>query len=141
MSRVAGGWIPSRVAAVKAVDGARSADPEHSWRQDLEDLSEEYVVQQANSANTVAVPLDKQQTVDLEADEWGSIWQALKVQYQPVWAQGNGRSRMLAPLLLRKLVLGGSVVATVFCSCSSRFFWWPNLLADGFRRLVLCWWS
>ena len=53
MSRVAGGWIPSRVAAVKAGDGALSVDPEHSWQQDLEDLSEEYVVQQANSANTV----------------------------------------------------------------------------------------
>ena len=90
MSRVAGGWIPSRVAAVKAVDGARSADPEHSWQQDLEDPSEEYVVQQANSANTVAVPLDKQQTVDLEADEWGSIWQAVKVQHQPVWPKEMG---------------------------------------------------
>ena len=85
MSRVAGGWIPSRVAAVKAVDGVRSADPEHSWQQDFEDLSEEYVVQQANTANIVAVPLDKQQTVDLEADEWSSIWQAVKVQHQPVW--------------------------------------------------------
>ena len=73
MSRVAGGWIPSRAAAVKFGDDAPNADPEHSWQQHLEDLSEEYVVQQANSANTVAVPLDKQQTVDLEADEWGSI--------------------------------------------------------------------
>ena len=90
MSRVAGGWIPSRAAAVKAGDGALSADPEHSWQQDLEDLSEEFVVQQANSANSVAVPLDKQQTVDLEADEWGSIWQAVKVQHQPVWPKEMG---------------------------------------------------
>ena len=50
MPRVAGGWIPSRTATVKVGDGALSADPEHSWQQDLEDLSEEFVVQQANSA-------------------------------------------------------------------------------------------
>ena len=64
-----GGWIPSRVAMVKVVDGAQGVDPEQSWQQDLEDLPEEYVVQQANITSTVAVPLDKQQTVDLEADE------------------------------------------------------------------------
>ena len=96
MSRVAGGWIPSRVATVKVGDGALSADPEHSWQQDLEDLSEEFVVQQANSANTVADPRDKQQTVDLEADEWGSIWQAVKVQHQPVWPKEMG---IMPPLL------------------------------------------
>ena len=90
LSRVTGGWIPSRAATEKVVDDARSADPEQSWQQDLEDLSEEYVVQQANSASTVAVPLDKQQTVDLEADEWGSIWQAVKVQHQPVWLKEMG---------------------------------------------------
>ena len=101
MSRVAGGWIPSRAAAVKVGDGALSADPEHSWQQDLEDLSEEFVVQQANSANAVAVPLDKQQTVGLEADEWSSIWQAVKVQHQPVWPKEMG---IMPPPLALSLV-------------------------------------
>ena len=90
MSRVAGGWIPSRAAAVKGTDEARNDDPEHSWQNDLEDPSEEYVVHQANSANAVEVPLDKQQTVDLEADEWGSIWQAVKKQHQPAWPKEMG---------------------------------------------------
>ena len=90
MSRVVGGWIPSRVAMVKVVDDAQGVDPEQSWQQDLEDLPEEYVVQQANITSTVAFPLDKQQTVDLEADEWSSIWQAVSVQHQPVWPKEMG---------------------------------------------------
>ena len=90
MSRVAGGWIPSRVAMVKVVDDARGADPEQSWQQDLEDLPEEYVAQQANITSTVAFSLDKQQTVDLEADEWSSKWQAINVQHQPVWPKEMG---------------------------------------------------
>ena len=90
MSRVAGGWIPSRAAVVKGTDEARNDDPEHSWQNDLEDPSEEYVVHQANSADAVEVPLDKQQTVDLEADEWGSIWQAVKKQHQPAWPKEMG---------------------------------------------------
>ena len=132
MSRVAGGWIPSRVAMVKVVDDARGADPEQSWQQDLEDLPEEYVVQQANITSTVAFPLDKQQTVDLEADrkqlmcninrcglrKWGS---------SPLLSH-SPRSRTPVPPSLRKLDLGGTsciparccAVAIVSCSCSSR---------------------
>ena len=82
MSRVAGGWIPSRVAMVKVVD--------QSWQQDLEDLPDEYAAQQANITSTVAFPLDKHQTVELEADEWGSIWHAVNVQHQPVWPMEMG---------------------------------------------------
>ena len=72
LSRVATGWIPSRVG-----DEAEQDDAHIGWDHDdevMNGLSAEQVAEAIPAQGANTTPLTAQQTVDLEAKEWGTQW-------------------------------------------------------------------
>ena len=72
LSRVATGWIPSRVGDIPE-DRDELGDPENE-DEIANGLSAEQLAEAITTQNANTTPLSAQQTVSLEAKEWGQQW-------------------------------------------------------------------
>ena len=100
MSRIATGWIPARKARVELVDGEQDVDDDVQIVDDTEGVREDDLF---NAEVPSLVPLGSQQTVDVEAEAWASIWRRGAVGTLPKWPKCMGEKLPSTSVVLFRL--------------------------------------